>query len=206
MTNAQPHENLVSEDEFLIMIENSPDRLELQGGRVYAMAGGELSHSQLIDNLATVLKLGLRGKSCRAIGSSFHVKVENTGDWFIPDNAIYCVDARFVRHPRRGLLDPVVIFEVSSPSTEKYDRTQKFDLYKKIESLRDYVLISMDFVRVEHFSRQSNGWLLQTFTRLDETVELPSVELTIAISELYDELDVPVQLSLIRMDPELEIT
>src|SRR5689334_13430944 len=115
--NSQPQENLISEDEFLVMVENSSERLELQGGRVYAMVGGELSHSQSIDNLATVLKLGLRGKPCRAIGSNFHIKVENTGDWFIPDNAIYCTDARFVRHPRRGLLEPFVTFEISSPST-----------------------------------------------------------------------------------------
>ncbi len=202
--NAQPEEPLVSEEEFWALVEKTEGRLECAGGHVYAMAGGDLDHSRLIDNLAASLKLGLRGKKCHASGSNFHIHVENTLDWFIPDNAIYCEEARFEKKPRRALLDPVVVFEVLSPSTEKFDRTQKFDAYKKIERLRDYVLISLDFVRVEHFSRQSGGWLQRTFSRMEEEVELSSVDLRLLVAELYDELDVPVQLTLVWPEPQPE--
>lgn len=199
--NAQPKEQFVSEEEFLKLVEASEQRLELVGGQVYAMAGGELDHSRAIDNVAAALKAGLRGKPCRASGSNFHIRVEETKDWFIPDNAIYCEDARFVRKPFRALLDPVVIFEVLSLSTEKVDRTSKFDAYKTIPTFQEYVLISLDFVRVEQFSRQSNGWLQKTFTRLEDVVELPLVDLSLRVADIYDELDVPIQLTLVWPQP-----
>lgn len=201
--NAQLKEQLVTEDEFWTMVEGSQQRLELIAGHVYAMAGGELNHSQAIDKLATALTLGLRGKTCRASGSNFHIRVEETGDWFIPDNAVYCENARFVRHPFRALLDPVVIFEVLSPSTEKVDRTSKFDAYKRIATFQEYILISLDFVRVEQFSRQSDGWLQRTFSRLEDVVNLSSVGLSLSLADLYDELDVPVQFILFpQPEPE----
>ncbi len=202
--NALKHESLVSEDEFLELVSKTDERLELVSGHVYAMAGGDLDHSQSIDNLAAALKAGLRGEPCRASGSNFHIHVENTSDWFIPDNAIYCEKARFVRKPRRAVLDPVVVFEVLSPSTEKIDRTSKFDAYKKIAAFRDYILISLDFVRVEHFSRQNDGWLQRTFTRLEDVVDIPSVNLSLRVADLYDELDVPIQLTLVWPQPEDE--
>lgn len=194
--NAQLKEQLVSEAEFWELVGKSEQRLELVEGRVYAMAGGNLKHSQSIDNLAAALKSGLKGKTCRASGSNFHIHVENTADWFVPDNAIYCENARFERKPFRALLDPVVVFEVLSPSTEKFDRTRKFDSYKNIGTFVDYVLISLDFVRVEHFSRQNEGWFQRTFTRLEDVLEIPSVHLSLSLADLYDELDVPLQLIL----------
>jgi Uma2 family endonuclease len=187
----------VSEEEFAQLVLSSDIRYEWVEGQMRAMAGGDLKHSQLIDNLAAALKPRLRGQKCRAAGSNFHIKVEEDGSWFVPDNAIYCDKARFISKPFKALLDPVVIFEVLSPSTEKTDRSTKFDRYSKIGALKDYVLITREFVRVEHFERRSDGWLLHRLTTLEDVLNLVSVSIQIPLAELYDDLDIPIQLTLL---------
>lgn len=177
--------------------DNSDGDYELWGGRIYAMATGGYLHSRIMARLGGLLEFGLEGKPCTPTGSEFYVKVEATGDWLIPDNAVHCQDAIFGGQPRRFLLNPVVLFEVLSPSTELKDRGAKFELYSSIESLQEYLLISVECVGIEQFTRQGRGWLLTRHTALDLVVDLPSIDYRLSLAELYRGLDIPVQLTLV---------
>lgn len=195
-------ERFVDEAEFWRLVTTGDTKYEWFAGRIYAMAGGTYLHSRIIDNLAAALKGGLRGKPCKASGSNLHVRIEVADVRVIPDNAIHCENARFEGKSRRSLITPIVVFEVLSPDTEKYDRREKFELYTRIDEMQDYVLVSQDAVRVEHFSRREDGWLLRVFSRLEDTIALLAVDLVLSVADLYDELDVPVQLTLVRPEDE----
>ena len=182
--------------------ENTEGNHEFWSGQIVAMATGGYLHSRLMARLGGLLEFGLEDKPCSPTGSEFYVKIESTGDWLIPDNAIHCEDAVFDGEPRRFLLNPVVIFEVLSPLTELKDRGKKFELYSSIPSLQEYLLISVERVGVEQFTRQNNKWLLTRHTTLDAKIDLPAVDYKLKLAELYRGLDIPVQLTLVPLAPE----
>ncbi len=199
----QPDERFLQAQWEQFLRDNADGNYEFWSGHVYAMATGGYLHSRLMARLGGLLEFGLEDKPCSPTGSEFYVKIESTGDWLIPDNAIHCEDARWGGEPRRFLLNPVVLFEVLSPSTELKDRGAKFELYSSIPSLQEYLLISVQRVGIEQFTRQSDdSWLLRRHTSLDAVVELPSVDFRLSLAELYRGLDIPVQLTLVP--PTLE--
>ena len=175
---------------------------EFWGGQIVAMATGGYLHSRLMARLGGLLEFGLEGKPCTPTGSAFYVKIESTGDWLIPDNAIHCEDAIFDGEPRRFLLNSIVVFEVLSPSTELKDRTKKFELYSSIASLQEYLLISVERVGVEQFTRCNDKWLLTRHTDLNAEIELPSVDFTLKLADLYRGLNIYVQLTLVPINAE----
>ena len=189
--NAQPQEP-VSEDEFWDLEKNSEQKLEHIGGRVHAMASGGYTHARLIVRLNALLENGLRGKQCTPLGSEFYVQVESTGDKFLPDNVVHCDQPKFGSN-KLTLLNPIVVFEILSPGTASFDQGDKFDLYARIATLSDYVLISQNFVKITHFSRQEDAWLRRTWTQLEDVLRLPSIKVELSLRELYDGLDVPLQ-------------
>ncbi len=199
----QQRDERLSEAQREQFLRDNPEKnYEFWDGHVYAMASGGYLHSRLLARLGGLLEFGLEDKPCTPTGSEFYVKIETTGDWLIPDNAIHCEDARWGGEPRRFLLNPVVVFEVLSPSTELKDRGAKFELYSSIASLQEYLLISATRVGIEQFTRQERGWLLTRHTSPDSVVELPSVDFRLSLAELYRGLDIPVQLTLVPPTPE----
>lgn len=200
----QQREERISEAQWeQFLRDNSDGNYEFWGGHVFAMATGGYLHSRLMARLGGLLEFGMEDKPCSPTGSEFYVKIESTGDWLIPDNAIHCEDARWGGEPRRFLLNPVVVFEVLSPSTELKDRGTKFELYSSIASLQEYLLISATRVGIEQFSRRDAGWLLTRHTSLDSVIELPSVDFQLSLAELYRGLGIPVQLTLVPPTPEI---
>jgi len=214
---ALPTERVVSDEEFWELVEQSEQKLEHLGGRVYvrgqwapqptrqglrAMAGGTYTHSRIIENLAASLKTRLRSTGCSASGSNFHIGFEKSSEKLLPDNAIHCGSPQLGSNGQT-LLNPVCIFEVLSPTTQAYDQNGKFDLYERIPSLADYILVWTTFIKVVHYSRQGGGWLLRTFTAREDTFSLSGAPIFISLEELYDELDVPLQLILFPQ-PEAE--
>ncbi len=190
--------------EELVAQENaSPIRHEYIGGRLYAMAGGTTKHADIITNLTTAIHSRLRGKPCRGSSSDQRVRTSATANnWYYPDFLIKCPPSRF--HPRDNLslLNPSAIFEVLSPETEKFDRTAKFDEYALIEELSDYILVSTEIARVEHFRRLGNGaWELRFYTRLDQELRLDNFQISVPIGEIYEDVEVAEQLVL----PQIEV-
>ncbi|PQV65134.1 Endonuclease, Uma2 family (restriction endonuclease fold) [Abditibacterium utsteinense] len=189
--SAQQQIDWISEAEYRDGEEISPIKHEWFAGEVFAMAGGTFNHTRICGNVHTSAKAALRGRRCSAHNGEQRVKVEATGLHTYPDSVIFCPPARFEGTGDSTLLTPKVIFEVLSQSTESYDRTRKFDAYKRIETLTDYVLVAQNEIRVEHFRRAEGGWLLRVYTACEEILNLENVEIELPLSEIYEELEFP---------------
>lgn len=194
-------ERTCTEEEYVRLEEKSARKHGYLDGRVYAVAGGTPAHSAVGTNITIALGTRLRGKSCRPFNSDLRVKVEATGLRTSPDVTVACPPERYDRCDPNSLLNPTVIFEVLSPSTQQYDRTDKFDALKQIPSLRDYVLVSPERVRVEHLRRGDNDeWILESYIQRSQVLALASIGVEVPLDEIYDRLDVPEGLRVLRED------
>lgn len=189
----QPH--WISEDEYREGEEVSLEKHEWFAGEVFAMAGGTFNHTTICTNLGQHVRNRLAGRRCKSRNGEQRVKVEASGLNTYPDAVIFCPPSRFEGTGDSTLLTPKVIFEVLSQSTQTYDRTRKFDAYKLIETLTDYVLIEQDAVRVEHFRRTPQGWLHLTLIERDDVLILENVEIELPLGEIYEELGFSTELN-----------
>lgn len=177
-------------DEYLALERQSEIRHEFLDGTVYAMAGESLAHSTICFNLNVAIGLQLRGTSCRGLSPNMKVRAGEAGLYAYPDLTVVCGEPIFHDKHRDVLLNPTVIFEVLSRSTQTYDRGEKFERYKAIETLTDYVLVSQDRPRLEHFSRQPGGtWSRAELEGADAALKLDSVNCRVALADIYDRID-----------------
>lgn len=177
-------------EEYLDLERISEIRHEFLDGTVYAMAGESLTHNAICFNLAGALHPQLRETNCRGFSPNMKVRGGEAGLYAYPDLAVFCGEALF--HDKHGdvLLNPTVIFEVLSRSTQTYDRGEKFERYKSIETLRDYVLVSQDRPRLEHFSRQPDGtWSHVELDGADAALTLDSINCRVALADIYDRIN-----------------
>ncbi len=189
--SAQLQNPPLSFEELLEMEDLSEVRHEYVGGRLYAMAGGTPAHADIGTNLATAIQSRLRGKTCRGTSNDQRVRTSQTAtNWYYPDFLIKCPPYRFHPVDKNALLNPHAIFEVLSPATETFDRTAKFDEYKLIEELTDYVLIDTNRVRVEHFTLLESGdWALRVYNSLSHELRLDHFEISVPLSEIYEDVE-----------------
>ncbi|MCL1474480.1 Uma2 family endonuclease [Argonema antarcticum] len=172
--------------EYLDWEEQQPIKYEYINGEVFAMTGGTIPHSAIAINLATSLKNHLRGGSCRVYGADAKVGISENGPFHYPDVAVTC-DERD-RQAIKAIYHPCLIVEVLSPSTESFDRGKKFQQYRRISNLREYVLISADQIMVECFRLNERGlWELSTYVEGEE-IYLSSVDFRCAIELLYEDV------------------
>lgn len=190
--SALPQLDYITEEEYRDGEEISRVKHEWFNGVVYAMAGGTLNHAKICANTTTSLQNALRGKRCTAVGSELRIKVESNGLHTYPDAVVFCPPSRFIGKGDSTLLTPKIIFEVLSESTENYDRTTKFNSYKTIPTLEEYVLIEQNRVWVDHFRRTNqNAWLHESYTALEDVLRLESVEIEIPLTQIYEDLELP---------------
>lgn len=195
--NAQRQTVFLSPEEFHEFEDNSPIKHEYWNGTLVAMAGGTDNHSIICGNIAGAARELLKGKPCRARNSEKSVRIESANTEYYPDALIFCPPGRFRGRGDRVLLNPKVIFEVLSESTEKKDRGLKFQVYRACESITDYVLVSQDRVLVEHYHRMEEGWFLRSFNSLEDSLRFPDMDIALPLSEIYDELELPSALLLL---------
>lgn len=202
--NASP-EHILDFDELLAFEEASPVRHEYIGGRLYAMAGGTPVHSDLATNIAAAVQTRLRGKPCRGSNSEQRVRTSETAtNWYYPDFLIKCPPYRFHPRDKNALLNPHALFKVLSPSIAEFDRTGKFDEYALIPELSDYILVSSDRVRVEHFHRTGEGeWTHRAYRTLTQELRLDSFEISVPLSEIYEDVEIEEQRILSGMEGEV---
>ncbi len=182
--NQATAEKLMSEQEYLAFEEKSKIRHEFMDGEIFSMAGGTRKHSLAGTNISTELGLQLRETDCEVHAGELRIRVRE-GHNVYPDVAVACGDILTVDDDKT-LLNPIVVFEVLSKSTEKRDRGEKAEDYYKLNSLQDYVLVSQYRVRVEHFSRQKNNeWILKIYEDLKDVVELKSIHCKISLKLIY---------------------
>jgi Uma2 family endonuclease len=179
-------EKLLTPQEYLEIERASPIKHEFHAGRMYAMAGASRNHNRITLNTAAVLLSGLGDGPGEAYSSDMRVKLSDPGAYAYPDVVVACGPQEFEDDRQDTLLNPRVIIEVLSPSTEAYDRGKKFRQYQELASLQDYVLISQDDYVVEHLSRGEDGrWTLTDAHGLDATLSLPSVGCQLELRRIY---------------------
>ena len=179
----------VTEDEYLAFENASPTKHELIHGRIVDMAGATPRHVAIVMNVIAALVPRLRGTGCRALASEQRIHVPATGLYTYPDVLVVC--GALEMHPRDAitLLNPRLIVEVLSPSTEAYDRGAKFAHYRSIPSMRTYLLLSQDEPRAERFEKGDGAaWTIHEPVGRGAIVELPSIGVSIPVDELYVEL------------------
>jgi Uma2 family endonuclease len=172
-------------EEYLAWERLQQEKHEFHGGEVFAMAGATFEHNQIVANMIGELRALLRKMPCRVCASDLRVKIPATGLYTYPDASVVCGRPEFEDDKLDTLLNPLILVEVLSSSTEDYDRGTKFTNYRTIASLRDYVLISTDKVLVEHYTRrEDSSWVLREF-KAGERFKLESVGCELAVDELY---------------------
>lgn len=175
-------------EQYLKLERAAPYKSEFIGGRMHALAGASREHNLIVFNLAGELRPQLRGRPCEAYATDMRVKCQATTGYLYPDLVIVCGEPQFEDQESDTLLNPTVIIEVLSPSTEAGDRGYKFAHYRRIPSLQEYIMIAQDRVHVERAERRGNGWFLTEMERLEDVLMLTSVGCTIPLSAIYEKV------------------
>jgi Uma2 family endonuclease len=190
MAVADPIQRL-SEAEYLKIERAASFKSEFYGGEMFAMSGGTQWHSLITMNIGAELRQALK-KTCRVLDSNMRVKVEATGLYTYPDVVVGCATPLFVDGEMDTLLNPTVLVEVLSESTERYDRGKKAEHYRRIPSLREYLLVSQYEARIEQYIRQQAGeWLLRDIVGMKSELRIESLNVTIPLAEIFLNVQFP---------------
>ena len=174
-------------EEYLELERDAEFKSEYVSGQIFAMAGGSPEHSAIGNNIGGEMRNLLRGTPCAVFNSDLRVTVMQTGLMTYPDVTVVCGDQH--RHPldKHSIINPSVIFEVLSPSTEAYDRGEKWAHYRRLDSLQEYILVSQNKPRVEQYIRQDDGsWKFTAVEGREASLLLPSLGCSLPLSEVYD--------------------
>lgn len=182
---AMPATLTYTPDEYLALERASAHKSEYLDGRIVAMSGGSRNHSLIAAQLIRHLGNQLDGRPCEVHGSDMRVKVFDHVLYTYPDVTAICGEPLFEDTFGDTLLNPTVIFEVPSPTTEAYDRGEKFARYRRLPSLIEYVLVSQDRTRIERFTRDGDDWVLTAFDGLDTTVAFVSIGCEVRLDDVY---------------------
>jgi len=175
----------MSEQGYLSFERSSPSKHEYVDGDIFAMSGGTIEHSTTAANIIAELRNALAGRGCRVLTSDMRVHISATRRYVYPDGSVVCGRAEFLDEQRDTLLNPRVIVEVLSDSTEAYDRGEKFAGYRSVLSLEQYVLASQKEPLLEVFTRQHDGgWTLRVYGP-GERAELPSLGCALEVDRVY---------------------
>jgi Uma2 family endonuclease len=178
-------------EQYLALERKAAFKSEYYKGYITAMAGASREHNIMALNFAAEIRSQIKGRPCEVYGSDMRVFIDRTGLYTYPDVVAVCGQRLFQGGEVDTLLNPMLIVEVLSPSTESYDRGKKFGHYRQLPSLQGYVLISQDQVLVERFIRQGDDWLLTEFRNLDDTLRLTSIDCEIPLREIYARIEFP---------------
>ncbi len=174
-------------EQYLEIERQAQAKSEYYRGQMHAMAGGSADHALIAVKLSAGLDTRLRGRGCLVFSSDLRLRVSPEGLYTYPDVTVVCGVPAFADERRDTLLNPALIAEVLSPSTEAQDRGFKFAQYRTLDSLREYVLVAQFEPRVECYLRQARGdWLLKEFVGLDAVCRLESLGIEIPLRELYE--------------------
>jgi Uma2 family endonuclease len=178
----------VTEDEYLCMEEAAETKHEFWYGTIIDMAGATVDHVEINANLIRHLGNALQGKHCRAYGSDLRVRINESGNYCYPDLTVVCGPVEYAHPDRRTtIVNPQVIIEVASPSTQTRDLGEKFDDYRQIESLKEYFLVSQNRARVQSLYRQVDGvWAFgPSYTQRNQLIDFRSLGVQIPLADVY---------------------
>ena len=184
-------------EEYLALENAAEYKSEYVHGEIFAMAGTQPAHNKIIFNLLAGLHRRFQGRSCDAYFADIRLRAAEGDMYTYPDVMALCGEAQFDEHGEKGLpslLNPQVIFEVLSPSTEAFDRGEKFRGYRRIATLTDYVLVSAERMRIEQHIRLPSGvWTREERSGPEGIVRLGSLDCELALAEIYDKVVFPAR-------------
>ena len=196
--SAAPRLRMTS-DEYLNWEARQDEKHEYYRGEIFAMAGGTEPHATIITNTLVLLHAAARPRGCRVFSDALRVRIDAVDLYTYPDLSVVCGEARFLDARRTTLLNPLVLVEVLSPSTEQYDRTTKWGFYAQIPSLQAYVIVSQDSPAVDVYTRDGDGWRVVR-TESGEAL-LPALDAALPLAEIYDGVAFPGPEARLRPTP-----
>lgn len=184
---AAPAVKYYSQEEYLAFERESSERHEFYKGEIFNMSGASYEHNVIEDNIRVELGSFLKGKKCRSLGSNLRVHIQKNTLYTYPDVLIVCGEPKFLDDAFDTLLNPSVLFEILSPSTANYDKGTKFELYRDIESLEEYILVNSTRVHVEFYQRNADlSWTLTEYKSQTDHFELKTIQKTMSLTEIYE--------------------
>ncbi len=178
-----------TKEEYLELEVLADYKSEYYNGEIFAMSGGSPDHSTICCNLIRRIAEAIDDKNCRGFESNMKLEIAATNAYVYPDIMVVCGDIQFAENTEYALTNPVLIIEVLSPSTESFDRGKKFEYYRTIDTLKEYVLVSQDKPMVEvYFRKEKDRWLYSVARGLDNTIIFQSLEHEIALKDIYHKI------------------
>jgi Uma2 family endonuclease len=176
----------ITPQEYLAIERQAKTKSEYLHGEMFAMSGASVRHNYITINLAGEIRQELKSRPCDILPADMRVKIDATGLYTYPDLSIVCGKLQLEDASFDTLLNPAILIEVLSESTEKYDRGAKFKHYRQIASLREYVLVSQEEPLVERYTLQPDGtWVLQVFDAITGNFAFGSIDVQISMAEIY---------------------
>ena len=176
--------------EFLAMEEISDIKHEYYKGEIFAFAGASINHNRVIRNLTNQLSAALEARNCELFSNDLRIWVEQVDLFTYPDILVICGKPDFFTNRTDTVTNPVLIIEVLSDSTKNYDRGEKFEFYRSIPSLKDYILVDQYKIHLEHFSKISkNKWSLTEYFKKSDALAIPDININILLEDIYDRVD-----------------
>jgi Uma2 family endonuclease len=177
--------------EAYLEIERAAEfRSEYFAGEMFAMAGGTPRHSLIAANVIGTLRTLLKGRRCTAYEGNLRIEASADGLYTYPDTSVFCEAMTFTDAKEDTATNPTLLVEVLSRTTEAYDRGKKFEHYRRLASLREYVLVAQDEPHIERFQREGDGrWVLTAMSGLDAVLRLESIEVDLPLAEVYEKVD-----------------
>lgn len=175
-------------EEYLAFDRASPVKSEFHDGHIYAMVGASRAHNLVSVNITRELSLQLKGRPCETYANDMRVKGAGAKAYYYPDIAVVCGKPQLEDPQGDTLLNPTVLIEILSASTEGYDRGEKFAGYRNLASLREYLLVAQQCPRIERYERHGETWILTEVEGLESSVVIESIGCTLAMFEVYDKV------------------
>jgi Uma2 family endonuclease len=182
--------SFLTPEQYLEIERKAEYKSEYYRGEMFAMAGASWNHNLLVAHLLRDIGRQLRGKPCEICPSDMRVRVSSTGLYTYPDLVAVCGAPKLLDDRMDTLLNPHLIIEVLSPSTEAYNRGRKFEHYQSIDSFREYLMVASDRIHADLFTRQADGrWLLTSAKRLEDSIDLQSIGCSVSLDALYEKIN-----------------
>ena len=175
----------LSPEEYLTWERKQPFKNEYHNGQIVAMSGASRAHNRITVDIATQLNIQLMEGECEVFVGDMRVRTNPAISYYYPDVIVVCDEPRFEDDTFDTLLNPILVVEVLSPSTAAYDRGEKFEHYKQLASLEEYILISQDRAHIDHYRRQDSRWFHNTFQHLEDVLSLASIECEVPLRAIY---------------------
>ncbi|MGH9823876.1 MAG: Uma2 family endonuclease [Blastocatellia bacterium] len=184
------HKTHLSAEEYLTIERHAEARSEYLSGETFSRDRSSERHNLIVANLVGEFRSQLKRRPCKVYPGDMRVKIQTVGLYTYPDVIVICAEPEFEDDNKDTLLNPTLIIEVLSESTEAYDRGKKFAHYRTLESLSDYMLVAQETASIDYYVRQGNGnWLLSVYKEIDDTIELASVRCALPLNEIYDKVE-----------------